>query len=113
MRLKSPSPSDNSGTILLARTQLSHGGIIQVGVWCRWNALNGLTAKKEGCMNQSNQMKITVLYCRLSQDDGLDGNSNSIQNQKRILEQYAINDNVDTENAESSELMPFKNLFND
>lgn len=25
----------------------------------------------------------------------------------------AINDNVDTENAESSELMPFKNLFND
>ncbi len=25
----------------------------------------------------------------------------------------AINDNVDTENAESSELMPFKNLFNE
>ena len=137
-------------------------------------------------MSQSNQMKITALYCRLSQDDGLDGDSNSIQNQKRILEQYAIdhrfpnpqfyvddgysgasfnrpdfqrmmadmedgkigiiitkdlsrlgrnqlhtglyieerfpqfgvryiaiNDNVDTENAESSELMPFKNLFNE
>ena len=137
-------------------------------------------------MNQSNQRKITALYCRLSQDDGLDGDSNSIQNQKRILEQYAIdrrfpnpqfyvddgysgasfnrpdfqrmmadmedgkigiiitkdlsrlgrnqlhtglyieerfpqfgvryiaiNDNVDTENAESSELMPFKNLFNE
>lgn len=137
-------------------------------------------------MNQSNQMKITALYCRLSQDDGLDGDSNSIQNQKKILEQYAIdhrfpnpqfyvddgysgasfnrpdfqrmmadmedgkigiiitkdlsrlgrnqlhtglyieerfpqfgvryiaiNDNVDTENAESSELMPFKNLFNE
>ena len=41
-------------------------------------------------MSQSNQMKITALYCRLSQDDGLDGESNSIQNQKRILEQYAI-----------------------
>lgn len=137
-------------------------------------------------MSQSNQMKITALYCRLSQDDGLDGESNSIQNQKRILEQYAIdhrfpniqfyvddgysgasfnrpdfqrmmadmedgkigiiitkdlsrlgrnqlhtglyieerfpqfgvryiaiNDNVDTENAESNDLMPFKNLFNE
>ena len=31
-------------------------------------------------MSQSNQMKITALYCRLSQDDGLDGESNSIQN---------------------------------
>lgn len=135
-------------------------------------------------MSQSNQGKITALYCRLSQDDGLDGESNSIQNQKRILEQYAIdhrfpniqfyvddgysgasfnrpdfqrmmsdmedgkigiiitkdlsrlgrnqlhtglyieerfpqfgvryiaiNDNVDTENAESNDLMPFKNLF--
>ena len=136
-------------------------------------------------MSQSNPNKITALYCRLSQDDGLDGDSNSIQNQKRILEQYAIdhrfpniqfyvddgysgasfnrpdfqrmmsdmedgkigiiitkdlsrlgrnqlhtglyieerfpqfgvryiaiNDNVDTENAESNDLMPFKNLFN-
>ena len=31
-------------------------------------------------MKQSNLMKITALYCRLSQDDGLDGESNSIQN---------------------------------
>ena len=133
----------------------------------------------------SNQKK-TALYCRLSQDDGLDGDSNSIQNQKKILQQYAeehhfqnlifyvddgytganfnrpgfqqmiadmengeigcvitkdlsrlgrnqlhtglyieerfpmfgvryiaINDNVDTENAESNDLMPFKNLFNE
>ena len=42
-------------------------------------------------MNQSNQVRITALYCRLSQDDGLDGESNSIQNKKKILEQYAIN----------------------
>ena len=28
---------------------------------------------------------ITVVYCRLSQDDGLDGDSNSITNQKNIL----------------------------
>ena len=27
---------------------------------------------------------ITVVYCRLSQDDGLDGDSNSITNQKKI-----------------------------
>ena len=133
----------------------------------------------------SNQKK-TALYCRLSQDDGLDGDSNSIQSQKSILQRFAedhhfpspcfyvddgfsggnfqrpafqqmiadmengkigiivtkdlsrlgrnqlhtglyieerfpmfgvryiaINDNVDTENAESNDFMPFKNLFNE
>ena len=135
-------------------------------------------------MKQSNQNEITALYCRLSQDDGADGESNSIQNQRNILERYArehrfpnprfyvddgysggsfnrpgfqqmmtdmengkirtiitkdlsrlgrnrlhtglyieerfpmfgvryiaINDNVDTDRSESTELMPFKNLF--
>ena len=33
--------------------------------------------------------KITALYCRLSQDDMLDGESNSITNQKAILKKYA------------------------
>lgn len=33
--------------------------------------------------------RITALYCRLSQDDGIDGESNSISNQKEILMQYA------------------------
>ena len=33
--------------------------------------------------------KITALYCRLSQDDGRDGESNSISNQKEILMEYA------------------------
>lgn len=37
-------------------------------------------------MSQSNQGKITALYCRLSQDDGLDGESNSIQNQESICQ---------------------------
>ena len=37
-------------------------------------------------MSQSNQGKITALYCRLSQDDGLDGESNSIQNQDEICQ---------------------------
>ena len=39
-------------------------------------------------MLQPNQ-KITALYCRLSRDDNLEGDSNSIQNQKLILQKYA------------------------
>lgn len=35
------------------------------------------------------QQKITVLYCRLSNEDALDGESNSIANQKAILTKYA------------------------
>ena len=35
------------------------------------------------------QMRITALYCRLSRDDELSGESMSIQTQKAILEQYA------------------------
>ena len=33
--------------------------------------------------------KITALYCRLSRDDELQGDSNSIINQKAILKKYA------------------------
>ena len=33
--------------------------------------------------------KITALYCRLGQDDALDGESNSITNQKALLSKYA------------------------
>lgn len=35
------------------------------------------------------QQQITALYCRLSNEDDLDGESNSIQNQRVILEKYA------------------------
>lgn len=38
---------------------------------------------------QPMQAPITALYCRLSRDDELQGESNSISNQKRILESYA------------------------
>ena len=38
---------------------------------------------------KSNQQKITALYCRLSQEDELEGESNSIKNQKSMLEKYA------------------------
>lgn len=37
--------------------------------------------------------KITALYCRLSKDDDIVGDSNSIQNQKIILEKYAKDNN--------------------
>lgn len=39
--------------------------------------------------NAHNAHKITALYCRLSREDELDGESNSIQNQKLLLKQYA------------------------
>ncbi len=35
------------------------------------------------------QIGITALYCRLSRDDGTDNDSNSIINQKRMLQKYA------------------------
>lgn len=34
--------------------------------------------------------EITALYCRLSQDDKMEGDSNSIINQKKILQKYAF-----------------------
>ena len=37
---------------------------------------------------------ITVVYCRLSQDDGLDGDSNSIINQKKILLDVVTRENL-------------------
>ena len=38
---------------------------------------------------EPNEKSITALYCRLSQDDMTDGESNSIKNQRLILEKYA------------------------
>ena len=42
-------------------------------------------------MNKNNRQpaKITALYSRLSRDDEIDGTSNSILNQRHILEEYA------------------------
>lgn len=52
------------------------------------------TVGKEEHMNNNRQSynageKITALYCRLSRDDELQGDSNSIINQKAILQKYA------------------------
>lgn len=38
---------------------------------------------------KSEQTGITALYCRLSRDDGGDGDSNSIVNQRKMLTKYA------------------------
>ena len=42
---------------------------------------------------RSNLNSVTALYCRLSRDDEMQGDSNSIANQKKILSQYAQDNN--------------------
>ena len=44
------------------------------------------TVKEDDMLDQQ---KITIPYCRLSNEDALDGESNSIQNQKEFLTRYA------------------------
>lgn len=46
--------------------------------------------KRQSSKNTSEQDKLTALYCRLSRDDELQGDSNSITNQKEILQKFAI-----------------------
>lgn len=36
---------------------------------------------------------ITALYCRLSRDDGMEGDSNSVANQKKLLQKHAKENN--------------------
>ena len=40
-------------------------------------------------MNNRQSDRITALYCRLSRDDELQGESNSVTNQKSIISKYA------------------------
>lgn len=49
--------------------------------------------KGTGITMKNTKEKITALYCRLSRDDELEGDSNSIVNQKAILEKYARENN--------------------
>ena len=44
------------------------------------------TVKEDAMLDQQ---KITILYCRLSNEDKLEGESNSIQNQRELLTKYA------------------------
>ena len=52
--------------------------------------LNAMTVNNKN----TDQEKITALYCRLSQDDGLDGESNSIQNQELICKGWFLPPNT-------------------
>lgn len=51
----------------------------------RQSAIN--TSRRTAAASEAE--KITALYCRLSRDDELAGDSNSIVNQKAILKKYA------------------------
>ena len=53
------------------------------------NPVQTVAPEKEDISMVRATEKITALYCRLSQEDSLDGESNSISNQKRILSSYA------------------------
>ena len=55
------------------------------------SAANNSDCRKEAGMQKQ---KITALYARLSHDDELEGTSNSIINQQRILEEYAQKNNL-------------------
>ncbi len=63
------------------------------------SAVNGSACRKEDSMNQ----KVTILYERLSRDDDLQGSSNSILNQRQLLEDY----------AERNGLVPFLHIEDD
>ena len=45
--------------------------------------------KKTAAKQNETIIGITALYCRLSRDDGAEGESNSIANQKKLLSKYA------------------------
>lgn len=45
--------------------------------------------------NKKENIGITALYCRLSRDDGTEGDSNSVGNQKRLLQKYAKENGLD------------------
>jgi DNA invertase Pin-like site-specific DNA recombinase len=58
---------------------------------------------KEGRQMLGTTCKLTILYERLSRDDDLAGESNSIANQKRLLEEY----------AERKSFVPYEHLTDD
>lgn len=55
--------------------------------------LRSIEGCRKGGLMQSKKNKeqagITALYCRLSRDDGTEGDSNSVANQKKLLTKYA------------------------
>lgn len=62
--------------------------VFRYGMMSTCNILYPIVGK-ELRLNRQSDEKITALYCRLSQDDGREGESNSIINQKSLLNEYA------------------------
>jgi DNA invertase Pin-like site-specific DNA recombinase len=66
-------------------------------------------------MNRQANAKITALYERLSRDDELQGESNSIQNQKNLLLDYAakhgLSNTVHFTEIITSRLIQFNDLL--
>ena len=60
-------------------------------------------ANVQNCRNEAAMSKYHILYERLSRDDGEDGLSNSIQNQRQLLEEY----------AERNGLKPYRHIQDD
>lgn len=54
----------------------------------QYKCLKSICFLQEGQIKQMELYK-TAIYCRLSQDDGQEGDSSSIQTQKMMLKQYA------------------------
>ena len=59
------------------------------------SAVNVYDRRKEAAMNTPNTKPLTILYARLSHDDGEDGVSNSITNQLNLLRDYAERNNLE------------------
>ena len=68
-------------------TELWYVVAVSYSVWFDRAALGS----ERKCVMKSTESKnlITAIYCRLFQEDDLQGESNSIKNQKLILQQYA------------------------
>ena len=67
---------------------------LAAGVVCFRRLLNQSIGKSPKTYNEERRIRmdtrmITALYERLSRDDDVEGESNSIQNQKKLLEEYA------------------------
>ena len=67
---------------------------LAAGVVCFRRLLNQMIWKSPKTYNEERRIRmdtrmITALYERLSRDDDVEGESNSIQNQKKLLEEYA------------------------
>lgn len=69
--------------------------IKDVNIVLTGSAEGGKLKQSANKLNNYLQNKITALYLRLSRDDDLDGESNSISNQRTLLLKYAKKNHFD------------------